>query len=51
MSSGQTLSLQAVTPSRLGYGELFLLQIAGSFTSLVVPAGVGVGRVEPALFN
>lgn len=46
MSSGQSLSLQAVTPSRLGYGELFLLQIAGSFTSLVVPAGVGVGALN-----
>lgn len=46
MSSGQALSLQAVTPNRLGYGELFLLQLAGSVTSLVVPAGVGVGALN-----
>ena len=46
MSSGQALSLQAVTPNRLGYGELFILQLAGSVTSLVVPAGVGVGALN-----
>ena len=46
MSSGQALSLQAVTPNRLGYSELFLLQIAGSVTSLVVPAGLGVGALN-----
>ena len=46
MSSGQALSLQAVTPNRLGYGELFMLQLAGSVTSLVVPAGVGVGALN-----
>ncbi|WP_122819647.1 lysylphosphatidylglycerol synthase transmembrane domain-containing protein [Varibaculum vaginae] len=46
MSCGQALSLQAVTPNPLGYLELFLLQMAGSVTSLVVPAGLGVGALN-----